>query len=199
MQYCSIDIETTGLNPAKHCILEVGAVLTSIGSKVRHTFRALVVPQDLEDISVSPYTALLHKRLWEELGAFIKGNRLNPFVKEFNYVCSCSEQTIGECFQHWLYQCGLKNNKVTFAGKNAASFDLPFLKARTDFYKYIQPRHRVLDVASHFLLPGDEVLPDLNTCLARAGIDKKTEHGALADALLVCDLVDKVFDKQFAV
>lgn len=224
MKYVSIDLETCGLDPLVHPILEFGAVATeidyrpSIYTPVRYTFRALVIPPNLDAISVSPFTAKLHTRLWDEIEMWKKDGSnytcgLESGVVHPRVVCQMKSEQRG-CslpflFAQWLCRCWPKlaeaksakewgtevRPKITVAGKNAATFDLPFLRAQSDIDAFVDIRHRVLDVASHFWRPGDECLPSLDVCLERAGIPKRTCHGALDDALLVCDLIDKVFSK----
>lgn len=208
MKYVSIDIETGGLDPLVHPILEVGAVCAEIGKPgIRSTFRALIVPKDMDKIVVSPYTALLHRRVWESLEAFKKnkrptGTQVIGLTDTVGCLFACE---IGNQLRRWVNEvwprntntdpqlCNVGRPKITIAGKNISTFDLPFLRAQTDIDKHLDIRHRTLAVTSHFYRPGDECLPNLDTCLERAGINKRTEHGALSDALLVCDLIDFVY------
>lgn len=210
MKYVSIDLETCGLDSLVHPILEFGAVATEIGGDpTRYTFRALVIPPNLDAIPVSPFTAMMHTKLWDEIEMWKKDGKMYTCGLEENVihprvVCQMKSEQRG-CslpflFTQWLYRVGYvgydcksgQRPKITVAGKNAATFDLPFLRAQCDINDYVDIRHRVLDVASHFWRPCDECLPSLDVCLERAGIPKRTCHGALDDALLVCDLIDKV-------
>jgi DNA polymerase III epsilon subunit-like protein len=202
MKYVSIDIETSGLDPSVHSILEFAAVAADTERPgERETFLALIVPDDMEKIVVGPFTALLHVRLWKALEAFKKRGQstgINIFDDKSRSGCLYVSE-LGRAFRKWVIDCFGDTGaapKITAAGKNVATFDLPFLKAHTNIHKEVVIRHRTLDVTSHFYIPGDECLPDMNNCLLRAGINKQTDHTALGDALNVCDLVDHVFSKK---
>jgi hypothetical protein len=64
MKYVSIGIETTGLDPAKHSIIEFAAVIDDLSKATPiqdlASFRALVLPGDLDELIVSPYCARMH-------------------------------------------------------------------------------------------------------------------------------------------
>jgi len=79
--------------------------------------------------------------------------------------------------------------KILAAGKNFASFDKPFLEALPDFTDNVSFNHRSIDPAMLFWKLEDKEIPDFKTCLERAGIHKKVEHTALADALDVVKLL----------
>ena len=83
-------------------------------------------------------------------------------------------------------------SKKTFtaAGKNVASFDIPHVRELPNFSDYIQFHHRVLDPGPMYFDPEkDDVVPDLSTCLERAGVDDEVAHTAVEDSLDVCKLV----------
>lgn len=205
----SLDIETTGLNRNIHSIVEVGAVCTEVNGdkyadKTVHELRLLVMP--IAPLVIDPFCAMLHTRLWDEMVKFEKAG-VSPAVSRANvdgfvqFTGQCLECDIGLRLAEFVDACWpeqtSKRAKITVAGKNAASFDLPFLRHRAALDAHMEIRHRVLDVTSMYYQPGDEWLPDLNTCLARAGINKQTAHGALADAYLVVQLVTKAFENKF--
>ncbi len=202
MKYVSIDIETSGLDPERHSILEVAAVATEIGSPTRHMFRALVIPNGMQ-VQTDPYCAILHMRLWEELLAFqLNSNSPNMiFLDKSQYGVVMNGQSLPglvgnnlAIFLNTVWPDHQRKDKITVAGKNPGTFDIPFLRKQTDFTECVQVHHRVLDVTSHFCRPDvDKCLPDLKTCVERAGIAKRTQHDAMADCLTVCDLIDKAF------
>lgn len=77
--YYSIDIETTGLDPDRHDILEVGIIqddlsleddllLNLLNNSVdnRPCFRAVIV-QPTGDYNTTPFCANMHKDLWDEI------------------------------------------------------------------------------------------------------------------------------------
>lgn len=85
---------------------------------------------------------------------------------------------------------------VTPAGKNFSSFDRRVLE-QAGFFEELRGvtfRHRAIDPATAYFRRGDKALPDLATCLQRAGIDKKeVAHDALEDALDVVRVVRHFF------
>lgn len=80
--------------------------------------------------------------------------------------------------------------KITVAGKNVSTFDLPFLnKKLKNKWGDIRILHRVMDPAILYYQPGDATLPDAATCMERAGIAGEVAHTALEDALMVVKLI----------
>lgn len=92
----------------------------------------------------------------------------------------------------------LQKDKINVAGKNYAKFDEKFLTQSPLIVDYIFPkiRHRVLDVGNMYVRPEDETLPDLKTCLERAGFEKSVEHNSTPDAVDVIYCVQKHFDNM---
>lgn len=80
-----------------------------------------------------------------------------------------------------------ERSRITIAGKNAASFDVPFLP------ELVAKRFhsRVLDPGTLFAqFDKDDALPGMDDCLARAGVDMTgMGHDALADARAVVSLL----------
>jgi len=159
--YCSLDIETSGLDPNNNQILEIGAVLDNGGPLDRlPTFsRAIYWPM----ITGSPVALHMNRRLLHTRGDSLTTvlNRLRQF---------------------------LGDRSVTFAGKNFGSFDYQFLRQHSE-WAHIRHSYRFLDVGSMFWLPADEEVPDLQECLNRARIDHKINHVAVDDAMAVVKLI----------
>ncbi len=175
MRVVSIDIETTGLDPLKHRVLEVGAVIFSTKGGVYIKSNWLLEYPDQETLPVSPFCAKLHTQsgLWDR---FLTRDKCIIPAKDFS-----------SHFSQWLRI----NNLVgpyTAAGKNFGSFDLQFLKQLPEFDSYVKLRHRCFDPSILYMKPDDEVIPSLDVCCERAGIVKQTDHTALGDALLVAEL-----------
>lgn len=82
--------------------------------------------------------------------------------------------------------------KPHLGGKNVGAFDLQFLlNLDSSLGKMI--KHRFVDIGNLFHRPGDEELPDLDTCLKRGqenGIPISCEvtHTALDDAMVCAEL-----------
>lgn len=177
MIYVSIDLETTGLEPDYCQVLEIGAVAQELGGRELSRFHAFI---DYEWIRGSPFALQLNARV---LKAISEGRGVDPEVLVYD-------------FAGWLeiYQ---DDGHVNVAGKNAAGFDIPFLKQfECDVYVEDerpitnQFRYRVLDPGTMYLRPGDNQVPGLSECLRRAGLDDKVTHDALDDALKVRDVIE---------
>lgn len=221
MKYVSIDIETGGLHFDQHSLIEVAAVIEDTDkSRISDvmklpSFRMLCYQNCY---SVTPFCAKLHVKLFEEIERR-KSEVLCPlrdpvekFFKEAQYGWHgdflCHTSHAGSMMAVWLEKNGFARGeevvlsdegtpitnrriKINVAGKNFSNFDKSFLYSRTDIVGFIDIRHRVIDIASHFWQPGDECLPDTNTCLKRAGLNIETDHTALSDARNVVRLVRK--------
>lgn len=161
MKYVSIDLETTGLNPEIHQILQIGAV-------VEDTTAALVPVDSLPAFSVriqydqlvgEPVALSMNCDLITSMGSALP---LNDAIEQFeNFLVS-------NCGEKWIA-----------AGKNFATFDLRFLSKIMDTSNF---RHRVIDAASVALgsspiLWGKETPPSLGEL-----IGKSVKHDALEDA-----------------
>lgn len=186
MRYLSLDIETSSLTPSNGQILSIGAVIVDTETD----YFANNLPAFYKEVC-------LEKGLQGEPIA-IKINKdliTRNLVREDNKVQVEDEEAL-------LLEFGLfiKNyfgeDKVTVAGKNVQGFDIPFIKDKLglyglDFYNF---HHRVLDIGSLFYLPSDTNIPDLKTCLQRAGITKEIAHNALEDAVDVveCEMYHRV-------
>src|SRR5262249_36973616 len=107
-------------------------------------------------------------------------------------------------FSNWLsknhhpFNEKKKRYEVNTAGKNAAGFDIPFLKEQIpgrwpdDKCEEVYFKHRIIDPSILYFDPKkDDGLPDTKTCLERAGIGGESSHTAVEDALLVVQLVRK--------
>lgn len=161
MDYVSIDLETTGLDPNTRDILEFAAVLDTIdpSSGVPVTpvdrlpyFRAVIVQ---ETYRTDAYCAALHKKLWEEIKAVDKGRiqgeghylgrwdgrQLHEDLErskglaayeQFGPLTHYTEpQYAIGLFIDWLRDQGITKS-IYPAGKNFGSFDLQFLKPLVD-------------------------------------------------------------------
>lgn len=175
MNYLSLDLETTGLDPLKHKIVEFGAVFDN-GKPIDElpTFRRIIFQ---EDAIWSIYCLNLHKHWYYD--AVIQ----KPEHPELSKPGSLMRE-----FLDWYY--GQSDQKIMLAGKNVGAFDLQFIKQLPD-YNPRDFRHRTLDPTMYYILPEDKVPPDLKTCMLRAGLpyDEKLAHTALYDAKCVVQLL----------
>jgi oligoribonuclease len=175
MYICSIDIETTGLNPETSDIVEFGAVMDGCnGSSIDAlpVFHAYILPPTTANLyRGEPYALSMHSTIFKRIATKEVGyTYLHPIDLPFQ-------------FDQWLSKVLPKQKKhLTLAGKNVGSFDIQFLK-RLNGWTDLKLSHRYMDVGPLFFDPTkDEVIPDLNTCLKRCNITETVNHTALDDA-----------------
>ena len=198
MKYVSIDIETTGLEPGFHQVIEFGAAIEDTENLIPicklPTFRALIKHNEY---TISPFCLRLHKDLLDELTGFQKNNPggWEDYYKEINtYVCM--DSALPYLFTGWLKKNGIDpTQKVVVAGKNFNKFDLPhikpILKSSVKFHR------RVMDPTTLFTLPTDQEPPNLGECARRAGLEFTGNgyHSAVGDAIMVIELLRAGWNK----
>lgn len=199
MKYCSIDIETCGLDNEKNDILEFGAVLDNGGPVIADLprFHCYFLPQEGDVYSGSAYALSMHPKIFRRIADRETG---------FSYV---HPRSFGYRFKTFLINNGFvaEHDRVTInvAGKNFAAFDLQFLLNKTDLDKHVKIRHRIIDPAVLYYRDGDESLPGTEECKKRlnelSGLDINThvEHTAIEDALDVVLLVRYALDHNMFV
>ncbi len=181
LKYFSIDIETTGLNPKEDQILEIGIVYDDLETRLPieklPKFHCYIAH---ERLSGNPYALNLNAKIIERI-----------VNKSPNFIYSLPELT-SFYISLWLNDLGFKEeDKITLAGKNVASFDLPFLQELPKWN--IKSHHRVIDPTILYLNEEDTVLPNLATCKERAGLENTVAHTAIEDALDVVKLIRNKF------
>lgn len=183
MRYVAIDLETTGLDPRDHQVLQAALVVEDTAApdvpvEALPTFECLVS----HDYYVGEATALALNR--EVLAALDpRGWRFDGGVTTTHLRGRRVEVLDGGAWEaravRWLAERGFSGTqRATAAGQNAASFDLRFLRGPLalafDF--------RVLDLASLFYDPARPRLPSLAEVKQRVGIATPVLHDALEDA-----------------
>lgn len=210
MRVVSIDIETTGLDPKRHHIIEFGAVLDDLRVQAPleelPRFHAYVLPpandgmptwmsRAGDDYVGDPYALQMNARILERIAKRTEGY-------EYLSLADLHQAFVEWCLVHDLAQeteqppgSGYVGKQVKFvaAGKNYAAFDRNFLNQWAGF-QHFRVHHRVVDPGMLFLDPAvDDVPPDLTTCCERAGIESEVTHEAVDDALLVLRLLRAAF------
>ncbi len=193
MKFVSIDLETTGLDPAIHEIIEFGAVSCDTKDSTKwDTFRAIVIH---ERLIVDPYCASLHQDLWPLL---VEGNKLvgkncddptstHVLKDDIHYVVPCD---LGRQVKKWLETLGYDDGAINVAGKNFGTFDLQFLKLLHGWN--VRTRHRILDPCMLYWKHDEDVaLPNMQKCCERADIALEGYHTAVGDAITVAQLIMK--------
>lgn len=193
MKIMYLDLETTGLNYLEHQIIEIGCLLDDttrpdVPMDMLPTLRLLI---GRENYSGHPVALAMHQKLFAEIGLLQKDR-----VNSYDLV---SEENVAGRLATFLKANGIEKY-ITAGGKNVAGFDLRFLAQLPNFrqegsrlvmYNHdIQIAQRVIDPAILYWNPRtDTQLPDTNECLKRAGIEKQTDHTAIGDCKLICELV----------
>lgn len=201
MQHLSIDIETCGLDPTIHPMIEFGAVWDDGVSDVAELkrFRALVVRRD-GNYHINSYCIGLHQDLFREIET-VDWNRMATGAYETSDGMTkgravptltsivCVVEELGSWLRGWLDALGVEG-KINVSGKNYGSFDSRWVGSHLA-EAGILVRRRLLDPAMFYAQPGDDRLPNLTECCSRAGIelDKVAFHTAIYDAELVVKLI----------
>jgi DNA polymerase III epsilon subunit-like protein len=177
--YVSIDIETTGLDPSHDQILEIGAVLDTWDRPVEDLprFHCYVAH---EHVQGSPYALSMHPTILRRIATKEKG---------YDYL---GPGNVADAFLYWLLDEKINPQcpRITCAGKNFGSFDRQFLTRLPDWDGTIPMQHRSIDPGNLYWDPRiDRGLPDLKTCMGRAGIGGEVAHTAVEDALVVVKLI----------
>lgn len=170
MQFVSVDIETTGLNPETCQVIEFGAVMVDLELGVKVEFHRYV----RHELYIGEAYALgMHSELLKKINSS---------------VFSTTPELLGIEFSVWL-QGFLIDKRAVVAGKNFGMFDYAFLRRLPGFEGLFY--HRVLDPGMLYFDPKvDQVPPDLKTCWIRQfGTEQPVAHTALEDARMVADLL----------
>jgi oligoribonuclease (3'-5' exoribonuclease) len=173
MRFVSTDIETLGLDENYCDIIEFGAVigdLTDCDLFELPAFHCYLTKPN-NHYQGDAFAMSMHPKILKRIADREAGYAYMP--------ADCLDEAFGE----WLAEQGYsEKEKVIFAGKNFAGFDLRFLK-RIGFGQHFKIHHRSIDPGSMFITPEDKEPPGLETCLQRAGIEKKVNHSAIDDAI----------------
>lgn len=180
MQYLSIDIETTGLNPETCQVLEFAAVLDDLSNpqpiRGLPTFQRYVKHEIYRG---EPYAIWLNAKYFEKRAKLGKGEPFDNWT---------TPNELLQEFHEWIGKIGYNPKKILVAGKNYKAFDEKFI-CQMNGYNERSWHHRSLDPAMYFVRPEDTEPPSTDVCLERAGLDKVSQHTALEDALDVVVLM----------
>jgi DNA polymerase III epsilon subunit-like protein len=189
MKIVAIDLETTGLNPETCQILQFSAVYYDTE---KH--------QDILIENLPSFNKYINHDL-------IKGEpfAINMNQKIINKILNDEENNLSTNYKiyreflRWIaleFESNDPNEKLTIAGKNFATFDLPFLEElpgfeRERFFTYFH--RRILDPALFFVdFEVDNHIPNLQECLDRIRYNKNYKtvtHDALEDAQKIIYLI----------
>lgn len=177
MRYAAIDIETSGLDPDRHQVLELACVVDADWStpvEALPTFRALV---SSGDVMGDPRALVMNADLLRELADAPRTT-----------LDGCLIDLSGFLDEHFPDRHE-KGRGVTVAGKNFGAFDLQFLK-RSGLWQAVRAHHRFIDAGNLWWNPAEDAcLPNLAECVARAGLKSRKGHSAVEDCRSVVELV----------
>ena len=222
MIYVSIDIETSGLDHEKNCVLSIGAIIEDTEKKLPYEecpkFNAVILQRE---IFGSPRALTMNKGLIAMIGEYLEGNDETRFnmdtildysfyekddvIKEF--YCFLDKNGLGHGLTNSggmgevvngvhrpMINSGTKPITLNVAGKNFGTFDKLFLQQLPWWQKLIRTRQRVLDPAILCVdWHKDNSLPSLTTCKERTNIGGEVTHDALEDAWDVIQVLRKFY------
>lgn len=187
MRYVSIDIETTGLNPSIHQILEFSAIIED-------------TTQDVPINALPSFTRFIYNELVRgDVYALSMNSDILQHISRINMSVSSRKNVVlypnelGSEFKQFLADNNIHSVgpvvKILVAGKNFATFDKLFLDQCPDFNKHVQFYSRMLDPAILFARKSDRMPPSLDECLSRAGVRHVVNHRAYDDAVAVIQCI----------
>lgn len=152
-----LDLETTGLTPHNHCILELGALAIDDNQRVIHTYETLVAP--VPHAKCHPVVQMMHtdNGLWDAIATY-------P-TKTIDQV----DNDMRKNLELWAPQ----DEPIHLAG-DSIHFDRKFIAHHMPLLDE-RLHHRMVDVSSFGI-----VFERLNLPLPEK---KETAHRAYADAL----------------
>lgn len=179
MLYLSIDVETTGIDPEKDQILEIGVIIEDTKTKLDFNripkFKCIV---EHDSYHGSAYAINMNQRIFDILAKIPKQKEAALAYRVSHNILKVNDVHLA--FERFLNQYGVPYS-FTAAGKNYAGFDSLFLKNIPGWPKAHQ---RVIDPGPIFIdWTKDFIPPNLSTCKERAGLkDIEITHDALYDA-----------------
>lgn len=217
MKFLALDIESTGLDLDNDQILELG--LIAVDTKLPpSTWKTLHLMVNHPRISGNVYALSLHNRIFNFIKNWKPKKNSNLPVGYKEYYLPENECIVIKPEELYIYfEMFVSSNfdlstkgkyySITCAGKNAANFDIPFLKKHFNKFcgtnyselnddpnnrESVNFRKRVIDPAVLFTnFIDDDMVADLGLCKERAGLDNFVSHNALEDAWDVVFLICK--------
>lgn len=173
MKYISLDLETTGLDPDCCDILQIGMIYDDGVSPVKDLPR-ISIYNCKKSYYCEPFAAAMNKVHFERICAKTPGHR----------YCSTPEE-LRQTVEGFVSKFDM-DGRLRLAGANIGMFDWQFIRVDGCF-NGLKAAHRMLEIGSACLLPGDLWIPSLPECCERNGIavDPASCHDAVYDAELV--------------
>jgi hypothetical protein len=159
MRYLSIDIETTGLDERNCQTLQFAAVYDDT-SKILAQAPTINLLIKHELYSGEPFALALNRDIFETLANLPQYYGTHyifdlPRIDHHGREVKCvTSESFGEAVREWIKKTipDYLTVPITLTGKNAASFDLRFLR-RLDGWRLLPFSHRLIDPGSLYLRP----------------------------------------------
>lgn len=210
MKYISLDIKTTGLDKETGQILQIACIAEDTDKDTpleELPYLDVIIKADY--IMGEPYGVNMNSNLIKIISEG-KDSRLidlKDFPTYFNDFLIKAGFEYHDCTHSrfidsdWMLDIRTKLNdmpiKIPIAGKNVASFDIPWVDHHiSEFKNYFKFHHRTLDVGSLLVdFKQDSWIPTLDECKKRLGIEGAVTHDALEDARDVIKVIRKYIEK----
>ncbi len=195
MKFIVIDIETTGIDMVKDDVLSISAIIEDTKElkplEELPKFNYAILH---ERISGSPFAINMNKELISKISKRLLEIKNNKFYTETD-IDFIHPDMIADAFYSWLLNNNLDYKTQTYAGKNIASFDIPFLKNRIlGWEEQILMKQRTIDPAILCVdWENDNELPNLKVCMNRTKSDNtEVTHIGLQDCYDTLQIIREV-------
>jgi hypothetical protein len=193
-RYFSIDIETGGIEHDS-ALIEIALIYDDLSKETPEDLKSLTIlfsPTDYESFDGVFTAGALKMHIKNGLLGTLLGSKVNtvlePDAVKSELVLPPSDIASGaakQAIKDWVAAVtGEENHVMHLIGKNAGSFDVPFLRSKGVLDGEMLD-HRVLDIGSMMMtiLPEFKWAPGLQRSLDVLGIEHKVTHRAIDDAL----------------
>jgi oligoribonuclease len=194
MKLVIVDLETTGLDPLYHQILEIGVVLFDTETAQEMDVRdmpSLTIRLKHDELRGQPVALAMNHRLLLKLAHEDELDEGEMLLEPQEVATKLADFILMNGFD-----TNQTSNKVTIicGGKNVATCDLRFLQELPYWEETFGVASRIYDPAPQFMKPDDKYPPNLAECAQRAGlVGTEVSHKALDDAMLVARILQQWF------
>ena len=212
MIYCSVDIETTGLDPEKNQVLSIGAIIEDTEKKLPfHEIPRFNVILLHNELTGHPRAITMNQKIISLMDSYLSGDdKSRKELDEISPYKFINPDEAAKKFFFFLQDNGVLNPKtgyiskvdsntktiiINVAGKNFGTFDKLFLERLPWWKKLIQVRQRIIDPSTLYCDWNNDVsLPSLYDCKIRlGGVIPEVSHDAIEDAWDVITLLRKFY------